>query len=53
METVGVNPRLSCSGPKSGDEIASLIAQAYATPPDIRKRLIDIYQLGQGVEEKR
>ncbi len=42
--------RLDCSDPKSGDEIASLIAQAYATPADIRQRLIDIYQLGQGSE---
>jgi tripartite-type tricarboxylate transporter receptor subunit TctC len=45
--------RLDCSDPKSGEEIASLIRAAYGTPADIRKRLIDIYQLGQGVEEKR
>jgi hypothetical protein len=29
-----------------------LITQAYATPEDIRKRLIDIYQLGPGAEHK-
>jgi tripartite-type tricarboxylate transporter receptor subunit TctC len=48
-----VAQRLDCSDPKGGEEIASLIAQAYATPPEIRTRLIDIYQLGQGVEEKK
>jgi tripartite-type tricarboxylate transporter receptor subunit TctC len=45
--------RLECSDPKSGEEIASLIGMAYAIPPDIRKRLIDIYQQGQGAEEKK
>jgi tripartite-type tricarboxylate transporter receptor subunit TctC len=45
--------RLDCSDPKSGEEIATLIRTAYGTPADIRKRLIDIYQLGQGVEEKK
>jgi len=45
--------RLECGDPKSGEEIASLIRAAYATPPDIRRRLIDIYQQGQGAEEKR
>jgi hypothetical protein len=29
-----------------------LITQAYAIPEDIRKRLIDIYQLGPGAEHK-
>jgi tripartite-type tricarboxylate transporter receptor subunit TctC len=48
-----VQQRLDCSDPKSGDEIANLIGAAYGTPPDIRKRLIDIYQSGQGAEEKR
>jgi tripartite-type tricarboxylate transporter receptor subunit TctC len=48
-----VQQRLDCADPKSGDEIASLIAQAYAAPADIRRRLIDIYQSGQGVEEKK
>ena len=48
-----VAQRLDCSDPKSGDEIASLIRAAYATPPDIRKRLIDIYQSGQGAEERK
>jgi tripartite-type tricarboxylate transporter receptor subunit TctC len=45
--------RLDCSDPKSGDEIAGLIRAAYGTPEDIRKRLIDIYQIGQGGEEKK
>ena len=45
--------RLDCSDPKSGEEIASLIRAAYGTPADIRKRLIDIYQLGQGVEDRK
>jgi hypothetical protein len=42
--------RLDCGDPKSGDEIASLIGTAYGTPPNIRKRLIDIYQSGQGAD---
>jgi tripartite-type tricarboxylate transporter receptor subunit TctC len=45
--------RLDCSAPKSGDEIAGLIRAAYETPDDIRKRLIDIYQAGQGAEERK
>ena len=45
--------RLECSDPKSGDELARLIRQAYATPEDIRKRLVDIYQSGQSAEEKK
>jgi tripartite-type tricarboxylate transporter receptor subunit TctC len=45
--------RLECSDPKSGDEIASRIRATYGAPEDIRKRLIDIYQLGQSAEEKK
>jgi tripartite-type tricarboxylate transporter receptor subunit TctC len=45
--------RLQCSDPKSGDEIADLIGAVYGTPPDIRQRLIDIYQLGQSGEERK
>jgi tripartite-type tricarboxylate transporter receptor subunit TctC len=45
--------RLECSDPKTADEIGSVIRAAYATPTDIRKRLIDIYQLGQSAEEKK
>jgi tripartite-type tricarboxylate transporter receptor subunit TctC len=45
--------RLECSDPKSGDELASLIRAVYETPPDIRTRLIDIYQQGQSAEEKK
>jgi tripartite-type tricarboxylate transporter receptor subunit TctC len=44
--------RLECSDPKSGETIESLIEQAYAAPEAIRKRLTDIYQIGQGVEKK-
>lgn len=40
--------RLECSNAKTGVEIEGLINRAYATPPDIRKRLIDIYQVGVG-----
>ena len=43
--------RLECSDAKSGQTIADLIAQAYAIPPAIKKRLTDIYQLGQGGEK--
>jgi len=43
-----VAQRLDCSAPKSGEELASLIRAAYAIPPDIRRRLIEIYQQGQG-----
>ena len=45
--------RLECSDPKSGDELASLIRAVYETPPDIRTRLIDIYQQGQSAEERK
>ncbi len=48
-----VQQRLECSDAKSGEELGSLIGAVYATPPDIRKRLIDIYQLGQGGEDKK
>jgi tripartite-type tricarboxylate transporter receptor subunit TctC len=44
--------RLECSNPKSGEEIEALIKQAYATPEAIRKRLIDIYQVGLNAEKK-
>jgi tripartite-type tricarboxylate transporter receptor subunit TctC len=40
--------RLECSDARSGFAIADLIAQAYAIPIAVKKRLIDIYQLGQG-----
>jgi tripartite-type tricarboxylate transporter receptor subunit TctC len=39
---------LECSDGKSGLAVADLIASAYAIPPAVKKRLIDIYQLGQG-----
>ena len=44
--------RRECNNPKTGAQIEMLITQAYATPEDIRKRLIDIYQLGPGAENK-
>jgi tripartite-type tricarboxylate transporter receptor subunit TctC len=45
------NQRLECSDTKNGETIADLIGQAYAIPPPIKKRLTDIYQLGQGAEK--
>ena len=44
--------RLEYNNPKTEAQIETLITQAYATPEDIRKRLIDIYQLGLGAENK-
>jgi tripartite-type tricarboxylate transporter receptor subunit TctC len=38
--------RLECADPKTGPELESLIKQAYATPEDIRKRLVAIQQQG-------
>ena len=38
--------RLECNNPKTEAQIETLITQACATPEDIHKRLIDIYQLG-------
>jgi tripartite-type tricarboxylate transporter receptor subunit TctC len=38
--------RLECGNAKTGSELEALLAHAYATPADIRKRLIDIYQVG-------
>lgn len=38
--------RLECSNARTGAEVESLITRAYATPADIRKRLVDIYQVG-------
>jgi tripartite-type tricarboxylate transporter receptor subunit TctC len=40
--------RLDCSDARSGSAIADLIAHAYAIPTVVKKRLTDIYQLGQG-----
>jgi hypothetical protein len=34
--------RLECAVPQTGPQLAGLIAQAYATPEPIRKRLIEI-----------
>jgi hypothetical protein len=35
--------RLECNDPHSGAELVDLVNQAYATPADIRKRLVAIY----------
>lgn len=40
--------RLECSNAKTGAEIEALLGSAYSAPADIRKRLIDIYQVGAG-----
>jgi hypothetical protein len=42
--------RVECSDAKTGQAIAELIAGAYAIPPAVKKRLVDIYQLGQGAK---
>ncbi len=44
--------RLECSNPRSGEQIENLITQAYATTENVRKRLIDIYQVGIGADKK-
>jgi tripartite-type tricarboxylate transporter receptor subunit TctC len=44
--------RLECDNPKSGEQIASVIRQAYSTPEDIRARLVDIYQSGMNAEKR-
>lgn len=44
--------RLECSNPRTGEQIETLIRQAYSTPQDIRMRLIDIYQVGTGADQK-
>jgi len=44
--------RPECSNPKTRAQIETLITLAYATPEDIRKQLIDLYQLGPGAEDK-
>src|SRR5262245_27137434 len=38
--------RLECSNAKTGAELEALIERAYATPADIRRRLVEIYQVG-------
>jgi hypothetical protein len=42
--------RLECNNPRTGEQIEVLIRQAYATPEDVRRRLIDIYQVGISVK---
>jgi hypothetical protein len=37
---------------RPGAQIETLITRTYATPENIRKPLIDIYQLGRGAENK-
>jgi hypothetical protein len=48
-----VQQRLECDDPKSGEELAALIRQAYSTPPAIHRRLLDIYQTGESGDAKR
>ena len=40
--------RLECADPRSGEDVTALIARAYATPADVRKRLVGMYQTGTG-----
>jgi tripartite-type tricarboxylate transporter receptor subunit TctC len=40
--------RLECADPKSGEELSGLVGRAYAAPPDVRQRLIEMYQAGSG-----
>jgi tripartite-type tricarboxylate transporter receptor subunit TctC len=44
--------RLECSDPRTSEQIEATIEQAYAAPDHIRKRLIDIYQVGLSGEKK-
>jgi tripartite-type tricarboxylate transporter receptor subunit TctC len=44
--------RLECADPKTGLELENLIKQAYATPDDIRKRLVAIQQQGASEDKK-
>jgi hypothetical protein len=44
--------RLECSDLKTSEQIDAMIKRAYATPEQIRKRLIDIYQVGMSAEKK-
>jgi tripartite-type tricarboxylate transporter receptor subunit TctC len=44
--------RLECNDHHSGAELEALIRQAYATPDDIRKRLVAIQQQGQTEDRK-
>jgi tripartite-type tricarboxylate transporter receptor subunit TctC len=48
-----VEQRMECVDMKTGDEMASLIQRVYATPSDVRQRLVAIYQVGLGAEEKK
>jgi hypothetical protein len=43
---------LECADPKTGLELESLIKQAYATPENIRKRLVAIQQQGAAQDKK-
>ena len=44
--------RLECNDPRSSDQVDAIIRQAYAAPEPIRRRLIDIYQVGVRAERK-
>ncbi len=44
--------RLECADHRTGPELEGLIKQAYATPEEIRKRLVMIQQQGQAEDRK-
>jgi tripartite-type tricarboxylate transporter receptor subunit TctC len=44
--------RLECSDHHSGAELEKLIREAYATPDEIRKRLVAIQQQGEAQDRK-
>ena len=44
--------RMECTDVKTGEEMATLIKQVYATPDDVRQRLVAIYNVGLGEEKK-
>jgi hypothetical protein len=44
--------RLECNDHRSSDQVDVMIKQAYAAPEPIRRRLIDIYQVGATAERK-
>ena len=37
--------RLECADPKSGEELSALVSRAYSAPADVRKRLVQMYQV--------
>ena len=37
--------RLECDTPRTGEELGALIGRAYSAPADVRKRLVEMYQV--------